>query len=320
MLTTNQHKIGIILPVYNTEHFLPNCLDSILSQTYKNFVIYAIDDASTDNSLEILERYKKNDSRLKIIKKKKNEGLSAARNTGLLEIEQNETFDYVTFCDSDDALSPRFLEELLYALLKEGADIASCCFKRTHCNLKSSDNFINYCSYTAESFIEQIFSLGKWRNVRGSGGYVWLRLFDARKIKGVRFCEDKRLIEDELFCLEVATKISKITYIPKQLYLYRYRENSLCQQKDFYNKLVLSRLKGFSFAKEISYYSEIVAACAIVEYSQNLPRPINIGATKIIKQLAKKGVSRKILSLKPYLYFYFSFYLPSKFHIGKISK
>lgn len=313
MLTTNQYKIGIILPVYNTAEFLPNCLDSILSQTYRNFVIYAIDDASTDTSLSILGKYQSIDARLRIIKKQKNEGVSAARNSGLSAIEREEAFDYITFCDSDDTLSPYFLEDLLDAIVKEEADVSTCCYKRTHCDFKSSDNHTNYCSYGSESFIEQIFSLGRWRNVLGSGGYVWLRLFDARKIKGIRFCTDKHLIEDELFCLAVATRISKITHIPKQLYLYSYRKNSLCQKEDFYAKLVLSRLKSLSFTKEISHYAEILAACAIVEYAQNLPRSLNPESIKIIKQLAKKGVSRKILSFKSYFFFYFHFYLPSKF-------
>lgn len=315
MPNTKQYKVGIILPVYNTAEFLPHCLDSILSQTHKNFTIYAVDDASTDASLSILENYQAIDSRLKLIKKYKNEGVSAARNAGLLEIEKEETFDYIAFCDSDDTLSPYFLEELLNAILKEEADVSSCCYKRTDCDFKSSDKFTNYCSYEAESFVEQIFSLGKWKYVRGSGGYVWLRLFNARKIKGIRFCTDNRLIEDELFCLEVSTRISKITHIPRQLYFYRYRENSLYQKEDFDVRLALSRLKGFPFTKEISPYAEILWACAIVTYAQNLPRSIKAESINSIKQLAKKGVSKRILSRKLYFYFYFLFYLPVKFKL-----
>lgn len=95
----NQPKVSIIVPVYNVEEYLVKCLDSLVNQTLKEIEIICINDGSTDNSLEILNTYAQKDSRITIIDKK-NEGVSAARNTGL-NISKGE---YIMFVDSDDYL------------------------------------------------------------------------------------------------------------------------------------------------------------------------------------------------------------------------
>lgn len=95
----NQPKVSIIVPVYNVEKYLAKCLDSLVNQTLKDIEIICINDGSTDNSLEILNTYAQKDSRITIIDKK-NEGVSAARNTGL-NISKGE---YIMFVDSDDYL------------------------------------------------------------------------------------------------------------------------------------------------------------------------------------------------------------------------
>ena len=105
-----QKKVAIVVPVYNMEEFLSECIDSILSQTYTNFDIFAVDDASTDRSLEILCHYQEKDSRVVVLKRKNNGGLSAARNTALDEIEKRQSYDFISFCDSDDAISPDMIK------------------------------------------------------------------------------------------------------------------------------------------------------------------------------------------------------------------
>ena len=98
------YQVAVVLPVYNSSPFLKECLDSVFNQTYSNFVIYAVDDGSTDNSLEILRDYERKDSRIKIISQN-NQGVSAARNTALRALaQQSELFQYVVFLDSDDKL------------------------------------------------------------------------------------------------------------------------------------------------------------------------------------------------------------------------
>ncbi len=101
-------KISVIIPIYNTEKYLPTCLDSVLSQTHKNFELILIDDGSSDNSGKIADDYAKKDSRVRVIHQK-NAGQSAARNYGL----KLATGDFISFIDSDDEVKKTFLADLL---------------------------------------------------------------------------------------------------------------------------------------------------------------------------------------------------------------
>lgn len=114
-------KISVIIPVYNVEKYLRECLDSVVNQTLKDIEIICVNDGSTDNSLEILKEYEKQDSRIKIIDKK-NEGAGAARNLGL----KSATGDYVIFFDSDDYMDITALEKLYQNITDTNADISIC--------------------------------------------------------------------------------------------------------------------------------------------------------------------------------------------------
>ncbi|HAP8915983.1 TPA: glycosyltransferase family 2 protein, partial [Enterococcus faecium] len=113
------HKISVIVPAYNVENYLENCLESISNQTHSNIEIIVVDDGSPDRSGEIAEEYKKKDMRLKVIHQV-NGGLSAARNSGL----DSATGDFVCFIDSDDWIEPDYLELLYFGTQTYGADIS----------------------------------------------------------------------------------------------------------------------------------------------------------------------------------------------------
>ncbi len=117
-------KISVIIPVYNVEKYLRECLDSVVNQTLKDIEIICVNDGSTDNSLEILKEYEKQDSRIKIIDKK-NEGAGVARNHGL----QIASGKYIYFMDSDDFLDNNALEILYTKISEENADICLCDYK-----------------------------------------------------------------------------------------------------------------------------------------------------------------------------------------------
>lgn len=113
-------KVSVIVPVYNTAKYLPECLDSILSQTLKDIEIIAINDGSPDNSIDILKDYAAKDERLKIIDKK-NEGVGKARNDGM----KAATGDFIAFMDSDDYYpTPQVLEKLVSAARGKGVKVA----------------------------------------------------------------------------------------------------------------------------------------------------------------------------------------------------
>lgn len=110
----NKIKFSVIVPVYNVEKYIEECLDSILKQDYDNYEILLIDDGSTDNSGNICEIYAAKNEKIKVFHKK-NGGLSSARNIGI----EKATGDYLVFVDSDDYIAPWSLSEF-YKVLKKG--------------------------------------------------------------------------------------------------------------------------------------------------------------------------------------------------------
>ena len=116
--------ISVIVPVYNTADYLHICLNSILSNTYKNLEVICVNDGSKDNSSQILHELAEKDSRVKIIEQE-NQGVSVARNNAL----DAANGEYISFVDSDDWLHPQYYEILLYLLEEKKSDIAVCQFK-----------------------------------------------------------------------------------------------------------------------------------------------------------------------------------------------
>ena len=116
-----ESRISVVVPVYNVENYLNECIESILQQTYHELEVILVDDGSTDRSGELCEEWKKKDKRIHVIHQS-NQGLSEARNRGL----ENITGKYVAFVDSDDILHPQMYEHLADALQAEQADVAIC--------------------------------------------------------------------------------------------------------------------------------------------------------------------------------------------------
>ena len=123
------NKVSIIIPVYNVQKYLRKCLDSIVNQTFKNIEIIIINDGSSDNSLNICKEYSKKDKRINIINKH-NEGVSKARNTGLLYA----TGEYISFIDSDDWVEQNMIEELYNSITSNKADLCICNFIKENKN------------------------------------------------------------------------------------------------------------------------------------------------------------------------------------------
>ena len=113
--------ISVIIPVYKVERYLPRCIDSILSQTYKNIELLLIDDGSPDSSGDICDEYAEKDPRVRMFHKE-NGGVSSARNLGLDEAKG----DYIGFVDSDDYIAPGMYEKLVELIEDNNADIAVC--------------------------------------------------------------------------------------------------------------------------------------------------------------------------------------------------
>lgn len=224
-------RIAAVLPVYNTAMYLRECLDSICNQTYSNFVIFAVDDGSTDNSLEILNSYQSKDSRIRAYSKE-NGGVSSARNFALNKIAQdNQGFDLVCFIDSDDVVGEDFFKFFVEALRTEDFDYIVCGWKvfnqkgfvederRGHHEIIVDQN---------ETF-EHFFKLGQWANANYSSSARFLsnKCFSSSVALCVRFNEGLDVSEDQDYIIRALLHVKKGVIYSKENYFYRLRASSL---------------------------------------------------------------------------------------------
>ncbi len=211
--------ISVIVPVYKVEPYLRRCIDSILAQTYTNFEIILVDDGSPDTCGAICDEYAVKDKRIKVIHQE-NRGLSGARNTGL-EVAGGE---FISFIDSDDAVDPRFLELLLYAIKSENAGIVECARVDIYDNslpLLNQDE-VKIESYDGQTAFALLLPNRKFHQT------VWNKLYTRNAIGNLLFAEQK-LHEDEFFTWKAFLNCSRIAWISNALYFYYHREGSIME-------------------------------------------------------------------------------------------
>ncbi|HEW3677799.1 TPA: glycosyltransferase family 2 protein [Streptococcus pneumoniae] len=210
-------KITVIVPVYNVENYLRKCLDSIISQTYKNIEIVVVNDGSTDASGEICKEFSEMDHRILYIEQE-NAGLSAARNTGL----NNMSGNYVTFVDSDDWLEHDALDRLYGALKKENADIS---IGRYNSYDETRYVYMTYVTDPDDSLevIEgkAIMDREGVEEVRnGNWTVAVLKLFKRELLQDLPFPIGK-IAEDTYWTWKVLLRASRIVYLNRCVYWYR---------------------------------------------------------------------------------------------------
>ena len=216
-------KISVIIPVYNVEKYLRECLDSLLNQTFKDIEIICVNDGSTDGSLNILNEYASKDSRFIIINQN-NQGLSAARNNGLNVAKG----DYVAFLDSDDyILNSDYFEKLYNACEKHNADIAVASIIRGN-DKKSKYIFKVEKEEIGDSFIDKL----KICDVPDSN-YVWNKLYKRESLlaTGITFPVGK-LYEDLYYTHKVLYYVDKLVSVPNVSIFYRKRSDSIVKTKN----------------------------------------------------------------------------------------
>lgn len=216
--------ISVVIPVYNTgtNGYLARCLDSILKNTYTKLEIICINDGSTDNSLEVLNKYKSIDSRMVIINQK-NAGVSAARNVGI----ECSHGDYIAFIDSDDWIDNEYFQKLIDCVIQEEADMVLCRYVESDGeNIKKN---INSKLHETKCMLGKDFfgiKADSWMR-----GFIWGRLYRKSLIGENRFSEELAVMEDNMFNVDVVAKnIScKIVILSDELYFRFNRPGSLSQ-------------------------------------------------------------------------------------------
>jgi len=255
----NNDLISIIISIYDAEPYLKRCLDSILSQTYKDLEIILINDGSIDGSLKICKEYSQIDDRIQVVNFKQNLGVSRGRNEGL-KIAKGK---YVSFIDADDTIEKTFIETL-YNI----------------CETSSADIGIVNVNYYYESKIKRPLKLENkiiqkdeyYRLLIGDGkGFAANKLYRKSIIDNVFFDESIRICEDLLFNVEVAKKVKYVSV--KNDYLYNYYQNSNGAYLSTYNIKKVTEIDAFdrilNIIKEDSPENMIYYQCQYLRMAIN---------------------------------------------------
>lgn len=213
-------KISVIIPVYKVEKYLAKCLDSVISQTYRELEIILVDDGSPDGCGEICDEYASKDERIKVIHKE-NGGVARARNAGL-DIASG---DYIGFVDSDDWIEPDMYELLIKNAVKYGADMSMC-----------GETVYDNGELIATSSSDEIVQLNrieakKYTVVGGRMGFIWNKIYSRHIIKDIRFSPEYGCSEDLMFVYQLLENTDKVVIDNRAKYNYFRNEGGITKGK-----------------------------------------------------------------------------------------
>ena len=240
-----QPLVSIIIPVYNLADYLPQCLDSVQGQSYENIQVLLVNDGSTDASLAICREYARRDSRFQLIDKA-NSGVSDSRNQALDRAEGK----YIQFLDGDDWLTPDATETLVHAAESTGADLVLAHFYRVADERMAPRGHIKKERVlTRQEFAEEMMKAP----ANYYYGVLWNKLYrrsiiDSRRL---RFDSQVNWCEDFLFNLEYIERVRLVSAVPKPIYYYRKRENSLVTSQASLRRTIAMKMQTFDSYKEL---------------------------------------------------------------------
>lgn len=282
--------VSIIVPVYNVERYLHNCIESILDQTYKDFKLFLINDGSTDNSGKICDEYKEKDDRVTVIHQS-NQGQSAARNAGIKVADTQ----WVMFVDSDDLIHPQMLEYLFRAVDEAKVNICACG------RLQESsvpDDF-----YREREFRYEVLDINETTLLdlyRGEDVYsecaYWLvypKLIKTSIVKRFPLYEGKIFEDNEISC-KWLVESGKLAIIPERMYFYTTNPTGTMQSGFNIKKLdcFWAMESSISFYQKLGYEKLVrEIACELLDtaiyYHTLSVQEKNIETEKIIRKKIK---------------------------------
>lgn len=240
-------EISIVVPVYNVEKYLEKCLDSIIKQTFIDVEILLIDDGSTDNSLKICKNYAEKDDRIRVIHQI-NQGLSAARNTGI----ENAKGKYIGFIDSDDYIDEDMYEYLYNQITNQDADIAVCGIYNEYADIiRRAYPQDEYIVATQKEAMSMVLEANKI-SVNAVN-----KLYKREIFKDLRYPVGK-LSEDAHLILEILLQANRIVISTTPKYHYVHRENSITTAP--YTQKDLSVIEAYVNNKKLieKYYPDLL--------------------------------------------------------------
>ena len=296
-------KLSIIIPVYNTEKYLAECLESVSRQTFSDWEMIIIEDCSTDNSRRIVAAGAAKNQKIKAVFHAANQGVSASRNEGL-NLAQGE---FITFVDSDDWLEPEMYEQMLKRQAETDADIVECNF--THRQEKGRDyrelNNIPALSFPGAEVNAYLLNIYQYHLAAALYNKIYRR--SILKTSGLGFADHKKVqMEDRLFLLLLAPYLRRLAGVPESYYNYRHRVGSISRHKisdlleriialiDYYQQAV-SKDQGVdlppAFALIITTQVRYALFYAIIQETHPLPAGRNI-----LRQAARDPRLKKFIS------------------------
>lgn len=243
-------KISIIVPIYNAEKYLRECLDSLINQTYTNLEIILVNDGSKDSSYAIAKEYALKDNRIKLYTKE-NGGLSDARNFGL----ERATGKYIGFTDNDDKAFPNQFERLYQMITENDSDMAICSFVKSDEELKNEEIIVN--TYNIQEIFDDII-LDKIH------AYVWKKLYKKEYFDEFKFPMGLHF-EDLAIFYKMAFNMKKITISNEQLYWYRVDRNDSItsnRKNSLYNGVCIAKIyrekTDFSYNENLKVKNQVL--------------------------------------------------------------
>lgn len=264
--------ISIIIPVYNAQNTIEECLQSILKQKYERFEILCVDDGSTDDTIWIIQKQAKTDKRIHLIRKEHG-GQGHTRNYGMSEAKG----DYILFIDSDDVIDEKMLLSLIERAEETAADVVI-----SGIHLEKNKKFV--CDYVVDDFTG---SCQQFMKVKFKEAYQkwlinapWNKLIKKEFLMkyNLRFAEDMRIYEDLLFSLEVIQHAEIISIVGQPYYTYRYLQqgsvlSGFTESEDQYIYTIGNKLEEMSLDYEMKmsyYYADLIHK--VVVYASKIRR------------------------------------------------
>ncbi|KAB2867529.1 MAG: glycosyltransferase [Bacteroidales bacterium] len=311
--------VSVIVPVYKVEKYLPECLESIMCQTFSDIEIICVNDASPDNSHLVLEEYSKRDSRIRIFTHPQNGGLGAARNTGLKESNS----PYIAFVDSDDTVEPTFIETLINLMVQNDADLSWC----GNCSIDEHSNFLEAYPIPDKKWtVEQILNT---EQLYPSILPVWNKMFKRELIKDIK--QLPIVSEDQPALAEYFTKCERIITSSKCLYNYRKNSNTLSRPVEpkptvwndfFYSHQLFFEILKVKYPLKKQLKKQAILRCfsilwRIQAFDMLKLKNWNEHRQNILKHLKEDKIGLKFYSPLMYRYLQISFALKSKTKLQK---
>lgn len=254
-------KISVIIPAYNAEKYLEQCVESVQSQIYDNIEIIIINDGSTDRTAEIIERLKAKYPRIRTLHKRKNEGIGAARNSALELV----TGQYVLFLDSDDWIDPNHISDLYDLLVRTDSDVSIANFTRY---IESENRYEIHI--TDNDYYERIFTPQEWFTYQyGKPHYLsvcftvpWCKLYKRSLFENISYYTGS-FGEDDRTTWKLYLAADKIAYMHRSTMIYRVNSGSLTQTTEqstvfsvepVLERLALLSMLGFDLENEIAAF------------------------------------------------------------------